>query len=383
MSKESPLVSIIINNYNYGRFIRDAIDSALNQTYSNIEVIVVDDGSKDNSIEIIKEYGSKIIPVLKENGGQASAFNAGYNSSKGEIICFLDSDDTIHPIAIEKFIKNFDEHTVRVSWPLLKMDEQRHLNGEIVPKDFLPDGDLLQDLIKYGPSYFLGVQYSLLPSGHAWARRFLRQVLPVPEEIFQTGGGDIYLLMLSIVYGKLKMVQEPLGCYRIHGSNDTLKPFEDYMSTFTRWFEYCCHSLSHHLNKTGINVHAETWPRNSYFHQKIEKLQAAKHDIDATISLSEKFILVDASHWVGTGLFDEYKPIDFLGRKGEYMGFPIDSDAAILQIEVLRSNGASSLLFLWTSFWWLEYYSGMNDYLRRNYRCTINNEKIKVFDLKR
>ncbi len=74
-----PLVSILINNYNYGRFLSKAIDSALNQEYQNIEVIVVDDGSTDDSRKIIESYGERIKPVLKENGGQASAFNAGFS----------------------------------------------------------------------------------------------------------------------------------------------------------------------------------------------------------------------------------------------------------------------------------------------------------------
>ncbi|HLL41796.1 MAG TPA: glycosyltransferase family 2 protein, partial [Segetibacter sp.] len=80
------LASIIIDNYNYGHFIREAINSALQQSYQNIEVIVVDDGSTDNSREIIRSYGEKIIPVLKNNGGQASAFNAGYYKSTGDVI---------------------------------------------------------------------------------------------------------------------------------------------------------------------------------------------------------------------------------------------------------------------------------------------------------
>ncbi|HEY9596457.1 MAG TPA: glycosyltransferase family A protein, partial [Cyanophyceae cyanobacterium] len=93
----NPLVSILINNYNYEPFLKKAIDSALNQTYSSIEVIVVDDGSTDNSREVISRYGDKIIPVFKENGGQASAFNAGFAASQGDIICFLDSDDLFLP----------------------------------------------------------------------------------------------------------------------------------------------------------------------------------------------------------------------------------------------------------------------------------------------
>src|SRR2546428_10583836 len=95
------LASIIINNYNYRRFLREAVDSALNQTYRNTEVIVVDDGSTDGSPEIIASYGDRIIPVLKQNGGQNSALNAGFSSSRGDVILFLDSDDVLLPTAVE------------------------------------------------------------------------------------------------------------------------------------------------------------------------------------------------------------------------------------------------------------------------------------------
>src|ERR1019366_560992 len=97
MKTSSPLVSILINNYNYGRFLRDAIDSALSQTYPNTEVIVVDDGSSDDSRDIIATYGERIIPILKHNGGQASAFNAGFAASNGLWIHLLDSDDIFLP----------------------------------------------------------------------------------------------------------------------------------------------------------------------------------------------------------------------------------------------------------------------------------------------
>src|SRR5713226_5859186 len=92
--------SIIVNNYNYGRFLKDAIDSALHQSYPGVEVIVVDDGSTDHSREIIASYGDRIIPVLKENGGQASAFNAGFSQSRGKVIFFLDSDDAMLHTAV-------------------------------------------------------------------------------------------------------------------------------------------------------------------------------------------------------------------------------------------------------------------------------------------
>src|SRR5215211_5807628 len=90
--QRAPLVSIIITSYNYARFLPAAIESALAQCYPQIEVLVVDDGSTDSSREIIAQYQSRnrVVPVLKEHGGEASAMNAGFARSQGAIVIFLD-----------------------------------------------------------------------------------------------------------------------------------------------------------------------------------------------------------------------------------------------------------------------------------------------------
>src|SRR5437016_13950669 len=94
------LASIIVNNYNYGRFLREAVDSALNPTYRHTEVIVVDDGSTDGSPEIIASYRARIVPVLKQHGGQNSALNAGLSASRGQLTLLLDSGDAPPPSAV-------------------------------------------------------------------------------------------------------------------------------------------------------------------------------------------------------------------------------------------------------------------------------------------
>jgi len=109
MSQE-PVASIIIMNYNYADFLSIAISSALSQTYPNVEVVVVDDGSTDNSRDIINAYGEKIVPVFKKNGGQASALNAGYKVCKGDIICFLDADDLFLPEKVAQVVKTFQKY---------------------------------------------------------------------------------------------------------------------------------------------------------------------------------------------------------------------------------------------------------------------------------
>ena len=97
-----PLVSAIIPTYNRAHIICEAVDSVLAQTYSNIEVIVVDDGSKDDTLDKLKAYGDRIRVVSQKNAGPAAARNRGIAEARGELIAFLDSDDIWLPSNIER-----------------------------------------------------------------------------------------------------------------------------------------------------------------------------------------------------------------------------------------------------------------------------------------
>jgi len=109
MGKETPLVSIIIPTYNRAGFLKEAIKSVLAQTYKNIEVIVVDDGSTDNTPKLVKQFTDKrIIYLRQENKGASSARNKGIESARGNYIAFLDSDDIWLPQKIEKQLKIFN-----------------------------------------------------------------------------------------------------------------------------------------------------------------------------------------------------------------------------------------------------------------------------------
>ena len=102
---KEPLVSVIIPNYNYARFLRQSIDSALAQTYPNLEVIVVDDGSTDDSLAVLATYGSRIRCVTQSNRGVSEARNRGVLESRGGLLAFLDSDDIWLPSKIEKQVR--------------------------------------------------------------------------------------------------------------------------------------------------------------------------------------------------------------------------------------------------------------------------------------
>ena len=89
MVKFNPLISIIIPVYNGENYIKDSINSALNQTYKNIEIIVVDDGSIDNTSNIVKTFSNKVIYLYKDNGGVSSALNLGIKKSSGKYISWI------------------------------------------------------------------------------------------------------------------------------------------------------------------------------------------------------------------------------------------------------------------------------------------------------
>lgn len=210
-----PLVSILVNNYNYGRFLHEAIDSALNQTYTNTEVVVVDDGSTDNSREIIAGYGDRIVSVFKKNGGQASTFNSGFGASHGEWILFLDSDDLFAPRKAEEAMRLATENPdVGVIAHNLE-----YVGTDGSPISFCRPPILQHRLVDDRKRIRRGRLTARLPatSGLCLRRGVLGQILPMPEE-FVTAA-DNYVKLAALTLTPILQVPQALGRQRIHGQN--------------------------------------------------------------------------------------------------------------------------------------------------------------------
>jgi len=213
--ENNPLVSILINNYNYGCFLGAAIESALSQTYQNIEIIVVDDGSTDNSREIIAHYGNCLIPILKENGGQASAFNTGFAASQGDIISFLDSDDEYLPGKISEVIKIFNKFP-ESNWffhPYKQVNLINNKTFEPIPSLIEGEKDVRSSILKgkipFSHPGILGI---------CVRRSFLAQILPMPEGRGITMS-DEYIKELAMGLGKGYYSNQILAIQKIHGNN--------------------------------------------------------------------------------------------------------------------------------------------------------------------
>ncbi len=107
-----PLVTVLIDTYNYGQYIEEAVGSVLAQDFpaEQREILVVDDGSTDDTAERLRRFGDAITYLRKPNGGQASAFNFGLEKARGKLVAFLDADDYWLPGKLRRIVETFGEH---------------------------------------------------------------------------------------------------------------------------------------------------------------------------------------------------------------------------------------------------------------------------------
>ena len=148
MNSISPLISVIIPTYNHGEFIEESIKSALAQTYKNIEIIVVDDGSIDDTPRIIEGLGGQVSYYYQTNKGQSAARNLGINKAKSEFLAFLDADDVWLRNKLDLQIKELQNNprVGMVACGAELMDESGNFIANYVPKNFTNHDNLLKAL---------------------------------------------------------------------------------------------------------------------------------------------------------------------------------------------------------------------------------------------
>jgi glycosyltransferase involved in cell wall biosynthesis len=203
------LVSVIIPCYNNEKWIAEAIDSALSQTYTSIEVIVIDDGSTDKSLEIIKSYGDRIKWETGVNKGQSAARNRGFNLSSGKYIQWLDADDYLLPDKLENqvyFLEKSDSDIVYGDWKY-----QHHLkNGGIKFSKVITPGERQNILDALLGGFPLTIMNCL-------TKRELVVRLDGYDENFRAVE-DIELWIRAAILGA-KFRYEP-GCYSVYRVHD-------------------------------------------------------------------------------------------------------------------------------------------------------------------
>jgi glycosyltransferase involved in cell wall biosynthesis len=214
-----PSVSVLITCFNYGAYVGQAIESALDQTYPAAEIIVSDDASQDNSCEVVDTYVKRGVGVRllrNPHGGMAANLNAAYRNCSGDIICLLDADDTFLPKKIESVVNAFHANPqagFAVHRAIL-VDNQKRARGLYPLLSALPSGDCAQ--ITYENS---GILMGLPPTTNLALRREIAdRIFPIPVEY--TGYAEQMFHRLAPLMTALCAVDEPLARWRLHGAND-------------------------------------------------------------------------------------------------------------------------------------------------------------------
>ncbi|MBN1684725.1 MAG: glycosyltransferase [Gammaproteobacteria bacterium] len=205
----NPLVSIIIPVYNGEEYIEEALKSVLNQTYSPIEIIVVDDGSTDGTAEIVKQYS--VILIQQKNKGISGARNSGINAAKGEFIALLDHDDLFTPYKIELQVRFMNDHP---KYCMVYSIEEKFSSEGTVRKKLkhrrkkMPENDILTAIYRKNFIY---------PSS-VLIRRSILERTGLFDETFTVCEDHDFFTRVAY-HGMVGFINQPLIKYRCHNAN--------------------------------------------------------------------------------------------------------------------------------------------------------------------
>jgi glycosyltransferase involved in cell wall biosynthesis len=213
MRRDPFLLSVIIANYNYEQYVGDAIDSAVNVDWPDVEVIVIDDGSTDGSREILRRYGDRITVLLQENSGQVVASNVGFARARGDVIIFLDSDDLLHPSVVREVAAVWRPGLSKVQFQMMIIDGAGKPTGAVFPQfSVTPTPERVRKWYRSTGSY-----PTPPGSGNAYARGFLEKLFPLDTSCGRAS--DSICLAAAPLLGDIVTIEKPLVSYRVHGGN--------------------------------------------------------------------------------------------------------------------------------------------------------------------
>lgn len=358
------LVSIVIDNFNYGRFLGDAVESALAQTHEDVEVVVVDDGSTDDSRAVIAGYGDRVRAVLKDNGGQGSALNAGFAAARGALVHFLDADDTVDPgLAAAAVAEHRRAPFAKLHWPLREVEPDGRDRGRLDPPAEPDEGDLCDRILARGP----GAYVTPPMSGNLYARAALERILPVPEDIRMCA--DAFLYDLAPLYGRVARLAAPHGTLRKHASWFGGVPLAERLPRSVRVHRHVIARMAERARELGREPDEAGWAARSWPLRQWRALA----ELEAAVPAGAPIVLVDEGRF---GL----EPT--AARPVLPLAPGLSAAAASAELERLRAAGARHVVVAWPAFVWLRRADGLDRRLRAAGDVALENERLLVVALR-
>lgn len=244
--KTYPKISIITPSYNQGHFIKETIDSVLNQNYPNLEYIVMDGGSTDDTAKILKTYGNKISWVSKKDKGQTDAINTGIRKSTGDIVAYINSDDVMLPNTLHTVAEYFMDHS-EVMW----------LTGDYFIID--ENGNKIQSFVanykkilrQYPTKVVLSIANFIIQPSTFWRRSLMDRIGFFDDTLHYCMDFDYW--MRAIRHYPVSILPNYFSLFRIHGNSKGGSLFE---KQFTEEHEIVLKYIKNPLIRFLHKIHA-------------------------------------------------------------------------------------------------------------------------------
>jgi glycosyltransferase involved in cell wall biosynthesis len=204
-------VSIVTPSYNQAQFLEETIESVLAQDYPEIEYVVVDDGSTDDSLEIARRYERRLHALLaQENAGQVAAINRGFERTDGELMAYVNSDDTLLPGAVSEMVAALeaDPALVMVYGDALYTDADSKQTGYLTSREWDP------------PTMVRNCDNHVVQPSSMWTRAAWERAGPFDERGYYFFDFELYLRLSAL--GPVKRVRRPWSTYREHAASKTV-----------------------------------------------------------------------------------------------------------------------------------------------------------------
>jgi len=396
----APRVTIAIPTYNRAGLLGASLRSALEQQYSDFQILVLDNASTDDTAAVVKSFGDRRVKYIRNerNIGLFRNWNRTVELNQSPYLVVLQDDDELLPEFIPESVAALDRNpSAAFSFTYAGGID---LNNEPVPlPGEYPAGGLIS-----GRDYLYGIVNGANWVIHASTVLMRSSVLDEVGSFDNPHSNhsiDINLYYRMLASFDVVLIPKLLGRVRLHAGQDTQRTFGSSAGTgplatmaeridavahllrssraddavFRQWLaERLCH-----LNMRRSELTRELVPELNLSWE--DRIAVARNELLGLIQAGETYILVDASEWGGE-IVPDRRAIPFLERDGVYWGVPPDDSTAIRELERLRGMDAKYAVFGWPAFWWLDYYSGLREHLRAHYRCLLSNSRLVVYDLR-
>jgi glycosyltransferase involved in cell wall biosynthesis len=393
-------VTVAIPTFNRAELLKISIESVLSQDYPDFCVLVLDNASSDNTEAVVRSCNDSRITYVRNttNIGLFRNWNRAIELNTSPFLNILQDDDQMISGFISESVLSLEKHP-KAAFSVAGV-RGIDINGIFVqlPDDLPPKG-----LIS-GLDYLHGIVAGknwVIHASSVMMRSSALSTVGCFDNPHSKHSIDLNLYLRLAAIFDIVFIRKELSKVRLHEAQDSQLRFHvpggtGQLATMSERTDAIAYLLKSERSK---DASYRKWLANRLLHISMcrselvsqivpdlnlswtERLQIVKREIAALIPAADSFILVEDGQW-GYDILPDHRAIPFIERDGQYWGPPPDDKTAIQELERLRKGGASFIVFGWPTFWWLDYYTGLRDYLSSKFSCVLENSRLIVFDFR-